>query len=66
MNEVNLYMPLIRALIQAGCGVLAGYGLMSGSLVEPFTALAVSTFTILWMLKVQNTKNKKIEEVEDA
>lgn len=64
MDELNLYMPIVRQLITSICSMLAAYGYVSGSMTEIYTALAVGSFNLIWMLIVQYRKNMKVHELK--
>ena len=62
MDELNLYMPLIRIMIQNVCGMFAAYGYINGDLVVPVTALSVAALTAIWTYMVQYKKNNTIKD----
>ncbi len=64
MDELNLYMPIVRQLITSICSMLAAYGYVAGSMTEIYTALAVGSFNLMWMLIVQYRKNMKVHELK--
>ncbi len=64
MDELNLYMPVIRQLITSVCSMLAAYGYVAGSMTEIYTALAIGVVNLLWMLVVQHKKNTKVVELK--
>ncbi len=64
MNELNLYMPVIRQIVTSFCSMLAAYGYIQGSMTEIYAALTIGGFNLGWMLTVQYCKNKKVHELK--
>lgn len=64
MDELNLYMPLVRQLITSLLMVYATMSFMDGAFVEPIATIAMVFINIGWMLIVQHRKNKKVVELK--